>query len=168
VTAQYYPSFKREKGSKGKKISMRVLRAGGKDGAVVQPDKVVWACGNYVKGEKLFTFKVTDHISQDKSFSYLMVAKSPKVAESHARKFHRAKVKRTRGLAKYALGIAMNRVHSKESVGGKVEAEAKTTAQKEVVVDVRNQGFNSGSISIFVHDRLNYAALALKSGENAV
>lgn len=168
VTAQYYPSFSREKGAKGKKISTRVLRAGGKDGPVVQPDKVVWVCGNYVKGEKLFTFKVTDKRSEDKTFSYLMVCKSQKVAERHANKFHRAKVKRSRGLARYALGLAMHRVHAKESVTGNIDPDAKTTAQREVDVNVNNTGFNNGSFSIYVHDKLEYAALAMNGGDNAV
>lgn len=168
VTGQYYPSFKREKGSKGRNVSKRVLRSGGKDGAVVTPEKVVWLCGKYRRGEQLHTYKVTDHISQDEKFQYLAVAETQKVAEQHAKKFHIAKVKRTRGLAKYVLGLAMHRVHSKESVGQNVTSEAQSIGMKNAEVDVQRQGFNSGSVSISVHDKLDYAALALKSGENGV
>lgn len=38
---KYFPSFKREKGAKGKHVSMRVLRQG-QNGPVVTPKKVVW------------------------------------------------------------------------------------------------------------------------------
>lgn len=168
VTGQYYPSFKREKGSKGKNVSTRVLRSGGRNGAVVTPDKVMWLCGKYHKGEKLHTYKVTDHIAQDEKFEYLAVAETQKKAEQHAKKFHIAKVKRTRGLAKYVLGLAMHRVHSKEIVNQNVTNEAQTIGMNNAEVNVQRQGFNSGSISISVHDKLDYAALALKSGENGV
>lgn len=168
VTGQYYPSFKRDKGKKGKNISTRVLRAGGRNGAVVTPDKVMWLCGKYHKGEQLHTYKVTDNISQDEKFEYLVVAETMKKAEQHAKKFHVAKVKRTRGLAKYVLGLAMHRVHSKESIGANVTSEAQSIGMKNADVNVQRQGFNSGSVSISVHDKLDYAALALKSGENGV
>lgn len=168
VSGQYYPSFKREKGKTGKNISTRVLRAGGKNGPVITPKKVVWMCGKYRKGEQLHTYKVIDHISKEDEIQYLIVAETQKQAEQHAKKFHIAKVKRTRGLAKYVLGLAMNRVHNKESVGANVTSEAQNIGMKNAEVDVQTHGFNSGSVSIRVHDKLDYAALALKSGENGV
>lgn len=167
VTGQYTPSFKREKGTKGKNISKRVLRSG-KDGSVVNPDKVVWMCGKYHKGEQLHTYKVTDKIAQDVKYEYLMVTEDPKKAQRHATKFHTNKVKRTRGLAKYVLGLAMHKVHNKESIDASVTSEAQTIGMQNAEVNVHRQGFNSGSISISVHDKLDYAALALKSGDNGV
>ena len=168
VSGQFFPSFQRDKGSKGKNISTRVLRAGGKDGPVVSSEKVMWKCGNYKRGEVLHTYKVTDKIASDEEFSYLLVAESPKIAKDHAKKFHENKVKRVRGLAKFALGVAMHKVHVKESVGGGVGEEARKIGMKEVDVNVKSNGFNSGDVSITVHDKLDYSALALKSGESAV
>lgn len=165
VTQQYYPSFKREKGKKGKNISTRVLRAGGKFGSILTPKRVIWLCGKYRKGEQLHTYKVIDHISKEDEFQYLIVAETQKQAEQHAKKFHVAKVKRTRGLAKYVLGLAMHRVHSKESIGANVTNEAQSIGMKNAEVNVRTSGFNKGDVSISVHDKLDYAALALKNGE---
>lgn len=168
VTGQYYPSFKRAKGSKGKNVSTRVLRAGGKFGPILTPKSVIWLCGKYRKGEQLHTYKVIDHISKEDEIQYLIVAETQRKAEQHAKKFHIAKVKRTRGLAKYVLGLAMHRVHAKESIGANVTNEAQTIGMNNAEVNVQKQGFNSGSVSISVHDKLDYAALALKSGENGV
>lgn len=165
VTQQYYPSFKRDKGKKGKNISARVLRAGGKFGPILTPKSVIWLCGKYRKGEQLHTYKVIDHISKEDEIQYLVVAETQKKAEQHAKRWHINKVKRTRRLAKYVLGLAMHRVHSKESIGANVTSEAQTIGMKNADVNVRTNGFNKGDVSISVHDKLDYAALALKNGE---
>lgn len=111
VSGTYYPSWRRNKGAKGKKVSERVLRSG-KDGAVIQKDKVMWLCGPYKKGEVLHTYEVVDKVAEGKEYKWLAVAESDRVARRHAEKFHKARVKRARGLAKYALGLAMHKVHS--------------------------------------------------------
>ena len=111
VSGTYYPSWRRAKGAKGKKVSERVLRSG-RNGPVVQKDKVVWLCGPYKKGETLFTYEVVDKVAEGKEYKWLAVAKNERTAYRHAEKFHKARVKRARGLAKYALGLAMHKVHS--------------------------------------------------------
>ena len=64
--SKYYPSFKRDKGSKGKQVSMRVLRQG-KDGPVVTPSKVIWRLPKYYKGQVAHSYEIADKVSNDKT-----------------------------------------------------------------------------------------------------
>lgn len=72
VDGTYTPSFKRDKGSKGKNVSARVLRSG-QNGPVVTPSKVVWKVGKYVRGESVHAYQVVDKVGPSKTYEYILV-----------------------------------------------------------------------------------------------
>lgn len=41
-------------------------------------------------------------------------------------------------------------------------------ASKNVEARVTDTGFNKGEVNVYVHDKLDYAALALKNGQTSV
>ena len=158
VTSQYTPSWKRM----GKGKNVRVLRAG-KDGSEINPMKVRWLCGGYSKGEKLYTYKITDNISQDKKREYLIVTKSKGEAKKYANDIHKKYVKRYRGLAKLALGMACHAVSTRQSVGSQpTSQDAQRVAQQMTRASINSSGFNSGVVNVHVEDNLDYAQFALK------
>jgi len=116
IAPNYTPSWKRVPG--GKK-SVRILRAG-VDGAEVNPERVVWNCGKYQKGETLYAFFVVDEIAPEKKFQYILVSKDQKSAEKYAKNRHKRIVKNHRGLAKLALGLAMQKLYNGENPTDKV------------------------------------------------
>lgn len=164
LAPDYTPSWKRDPGSKK---SVRILRAGA-NGAEIKPERVVWNCGKYQKGEILYAFFVTDEIAPEKKFQYVVVSKDQKSAEKYAKDRHKRIVKNHRGLAKLALGLAMQKLYNGENPTDKVSDKTRELAGKNYSVDVREEGFNSGSVSIQVHDKLDYAELALKGGPSSV
>jgi len=164
---KYYPSFRRDKGSKGKMVSQRVLRQG-KNGPVVTPDKVVWRVGKYVRGEVIHSYEIEDKVSDQKTISYIMVAKSEKDATKYAKQFHKGRVKRHKGLAKHAIGLAMKAIYDKGSANDNVAKKVNEIARRNVETKVTDTGFNEGEVNIHVHDKLDYAALALQNGPNSV
>lgn len=164
---KYWPSFKRERGSKGKNVSKRVLRQG-PDGPVVTPEKVVWRLGNYVKGQVAHSFEVEDRVSKDKVVQYIMVASSEKDALRHARLFHKNRVKAHKSLAKYAVTVAMKAVYDKGAAGHPANQAVKKIAEQNVEAFVQETGFSSGTVRVHVHDKLDYAVPALKDGQASV
>lgn len=165
---RYFPSFKREKGAKGKNVSRRILRAGGKDGTEVVPERVVWRVGKYVRGEVVHSYEVKDIVSPDKTDQYIIVAPTQKDAKEYAKKRHEARVKAFKGLARMALSLAMKSVYSKSSANDKVSTLAKDVATRNTQVQVSSTGFNSGTVDITVHDNLEYAIPAMENGESSV
>jgi hypothetical protein len=164
---KYFPSFKRDKGSKGKQVSKRVLRDG-KDGPVVKPDKVVWRVKKYFKGQVVHSYEVEDRVSQDKSIKYIIVTESSKSAERYAKQFHRARVKQHSGLAKLAISLAMKGVYDKGNSLPNSDSKKRGIAEQNVNVSVSDSGFNEGEVNIHVHDKLDYATLAFQNKENSV
>lgn len=165
VDSMYTPSFRRERGSQGKNVSSRVLRAG-KNGPVVTPAKVVWRTGKYVRGEDVHTYQVIDKIGPSKTYEYLLVISGGQsAAMREAKQRHKRRVLRNRGLAKLAVGLAMHAVSTRESPSaGNVSNSARRIAAKVVRASVTDNGFSSGQVNVHVEDNLDYAALALKNG----
>lgn len=164
---KYYPSFKRDKGSKGKNISKRVLRQG-KDGPVITPEKVVWATGKYVRGQVVHSFDVVDKVSTEKVIKYIIVTGSAKEATRLAKQLHKSRVKRHKYLARHAIGLAMKAIYDKGGANDNVNKDVRDLARQNVDTSVRETGFNSGEVNIHIHDKLDYAALALQNGESSV
>lgn len=164
---KYYPSFRRDKGAKGRNVSKRVLRQG-KDGPVVSPKKVIWRVGKYVKGEVVHSYEVEDKVSQEKTIRYIMVANSQNAAVKYAKEFHKSRVKQHKGLARLAVGLAMKAIYDKGSVNDKVIGNTRSIAEKNVEATVKDSGFNKGDVNIHIHDKLDYAALALQQGMASV
>lgn len=165
---EYTPSFVKKSGAKGKKVSQRCLRSG-ENGSVVNPEKVVWRTGNYRKGEKYRTFEIEETVGNDKKIKYLMVCQSESKALQYARKFAKSRIRRFKGLAKHAVGIAMKAVYDRQNVPAtNITAEAKDLATKVVFANVTEHGFDSGEVSIVVKDQLDYATCALKNGDSTV
>lgn len=164
---RYYPSFKRDKGSKGKRVSKRVLRQG-KNGPVVSPDKVIWRIGNYVKGEAIHSYEIEDKISDEKTIKYIMVTRSEKDATRYAKAFHKGRVKRHKGLAKHAISLAMKAIYDKGNANDNVTQKVNEIARENVETKVTDSGFNEGEVNVHIHDKLDYATLALQNGQNSV
>ena len=112
---KYYPSFQREKGTKGKNISKRVLRQG-KGGAVISPERVYWKIGKYSEGEVAHSYEVVDQISPEKQYKYIVVAASAKDAKQYAKERHKRRVLRFKGLARHAISLAMKKIYTKEKL----------------------------------------------------
>ena len=162
---RYYPSFKRDKGSKK---ARRILRAG-QDGPEVTPDRVVWVVGKYVKGESVHSYEVVDKIAENKTDKYIAVAETKKTAKNYAKERHKARVRRNKTLAKHALGLAMKAIYDKN--GGEnddITQHAHGIAKQNVKATVYDSGFNAGTVNVNVHDGLDYAVPALKDGEGSV
>jgi hypothetical protein len=115
----------------------------------------------------LHSFIAKDKISEDKTIEYLIVAPSANEAKEYVRKRHQIRVKRHRGLARFALGAAMKLLYNKGNLEA-VSSQVKQLADANVETHVKENGFNSGDVSIYVHDNLNYAVPALKAGESSV
>ena len=165
---EFTPSFTRKTGKKGKKVSERCLRSG-KNGSVVKPEKVVWRTGKYRKGENYRTFGIQETVGQGKKIEYLLVCQSESKALQYARKFAKSRIRRFKGLAKHAVGIAMKSVYDRQNVPAtNITAEAKDLAAKVVVANVTEHGFDSGEVSIIVKDQLDYATCALKNGDSTI
>lgn len=164
---KYYPSFKREKGSKGKNVSKRVLRQG-PNGPVVTPSKVVWRLDKYTPKQVAHSYEVSDKVSDDKIIKYIIVAETEKKAFKFAKQFHKSRVKRHKYLAKYALGVARKQLYDKSALNENVTQDVRVLANNVVTTSVVEKGFNSGDLSIKVHDKLDYAALALQNGEASI
>lgn len=163
VSSQFTPSFVRKNGAKGKKVSARCLRSG-ENGSVVNPKKVVWKTGKYRRGEKYGTFQIDEKVGNGKNIQYLIVCKNETKAQQFAKKFAKSRIRRFKGLAKHAVGIAMKTVYDKQNVPfTNITAEAKELASKVVFANVAESGFNSGEVSIIVEDKLDYAELALRN-----
>lgn len=162
--SKYYPSFKRDKGSKGKNVSSRVLRQG-QNGPVVTPKKVVWKLDKYTKNQSAHSYEVQDKISDDKVIEYIIVAETEKKALRAAKDFHKSRVKRHKNLAKYAIGVAMKAIYDKGASNENVTQLVRKIANANVDTSVVENGFDTGSVKIHIHDKLNYAALALKNGQ---
>lgn len=120
-----------------------------------------------VKSKLLKVYKVTDIISTNKVKEYTLICKSEQSAFNYVKKIHRTRIQHRKGLAKIALGLAMNKLHN-ENVNDNVEQQVRNTADNNTNVFLSETGFNNGELNIRVHDKIDYAALALKSGANAV
>lgn len=83
------------------------------------------------------------------------------------KKIHNKRVRARKGLAKLALGIAMNKIHN-ENVNDSVTPQVGVVAKNNVDAKVIENGFDSGDIQIKAHDKIDYSLLALKSGKSGV
>lgn len=165
---EFYPSWKRDKGTKGKQVSRRVLRQG-LNGPEVSPTKVIWHVPKYIKGEQVHSYKVFDKVSEDKTIQYILVAVSEREAHRYAKQLHKARVKRYKALAKHAVSLAMKKVYDKQNLADEqITNVARGVAIQNVEVSVVETGFNSGTVNIHVHDNLNYAVKALKNKDASV
>lgn len=164
---KYFPSFKRDTGVKGKNASKRVLRQG-QNGPVVTPKKVFWKLGKYTKKQVAHSYEVQDKISDDKVIQYIIVTETEKKALRFAKQFHRSRVKRYKGLAKVAIGMAMKAVYDKSATNDNATQQVRSLANQNVDTSIQETGFNSGTVNIHIHDKLNYAALALQNGHTSL
>lgn len=164
VTSRYTPSISRH----GKEVK-RVLRSGPK-GHGIQPPKdhlVIWNVKKYRKHEQYFSYIIIDRRASDVVYKYFIVAKSENAAVALVRRIHAGRVKKHRKLAKYALGVAMNKVSTQQKVSDNIEAKAMRTGLNNIKVKVEDTGGkigDEGEVSIYVHDAIQYAGNALNGG----
>ena len=158
--------FKRERGTRHDR---RVVRAIG--GHEMQGAKVVNLAGKYTKGEQILCFVVLFKSPSVAKFlkggheRVYVIAKDAKTVKNWANKRVAKHIKRYRGMAKWAIGQAQREVHSSVNTeSDNISAGARRVALKNLIVKSTSSGWNSGSFSVYIHDKLDYAALALKGG----
>lgn len=153
--------------TKGKRRS-RCVRIGNVRGPEVSSGSVRDIAGMYFKGENVKVYSVIDMVegSKKRTERYLVLSKTEKDANEYARTRHVRRVKRYSGMAKFALTLAMMKTSGRGSDGGaQASRQAKQTASANVTVFNQATGGGSGDVSIYVHDNLDYATLALEGGE---
>ena len=148
----------------------RCVRVGSEKGPVVSLKSVVDLCVRYVKGQIANVYSAVDYVEGAKEVSshYVILATDMKTARKFAEDRHRKRVRRYSGMARFALTYAMmqtSRRSSPDKSTAIATATGKGTAMKNVLVNVRESGYDSGEVSIDVHDGLEYATGALKDGE---
>jgi hypothetical protein len=151
----------------------RCIRLGSHSGAVVSIKSVVDLLGGYVKGQVANVYSVLDIVKGSKKSSrhYIVLASDMKTATEYAKEKHRKRVKRYSGMARYALTLAMMKTARKgfaDKSDMVVTNIGKRTAMKNVDVHVKERGFDSGELSIDIHDALDYATGALQDGAGYV
>lgn len=153
----------------GRKNPRRVLRvagkAGGRDRAAKYggAERVKWLAPKSVKAADLRVFLVgTEHAAVR---PYLAVAESAAAAAAFERRAAGHRVRRFGGLAKWAFGVAM-RALSTRNVSDDVNAETAAAASR--LSKVRRYSDGAGGYAVRVTDALAYAADALRGGSGAV
>lgn len=154
------------KGISGTTKAKRVVREIG--GHEMSGSKIVNLAGKYTKGESVLCFvvifkspKVAERFKGGYERVYV-VARSAADVRSWASKKLSNYVKRYKGMAKWVIGQAQSQIHNTRIED--VDASARKTGLENLIVNVGGDGFSSGTFSIFVSDRLNYATLALRNG----
>ena len=162
VTNMATPSFKSDgKGAKPR----RCLREGLK-GPEFKPDyKVYWLVANGAPLKSAHTFRITDVSAPEKKEKYFVVAMSATQAADYAEERRKRKIRQYKGLARLALTAAMKSLYS-QSFGGSELANATAlavqTANSAAETSVTDQ---QNEANVHVHDKLDYAVLALKNGQ---
>ena len=77
-------------------------------------------------------------------------------------------MKRHKGLAKHAIGVALKAIYDKGGASDNASQKVNELARQNVEATVKETGFNKGDVNIHVHDKLDYAALALQNGMSSV
>lgn len=158
--------WKREKGTK---VNRRVVRTIG--GHEMQGARIVNLAGKYTKGENILCFVVifkSPSVSKSFKSGYeraYVIAKDAKAVKAWASKRVVRHIKRYRGMAKWAIGQAQRQVHGAANLErDNISARARRVALDNIIVKSTSSGWSSGSFSVYIHDKLDYAALALKGG----
>lgn len=158
VDGKYYVSWAGINGTPKRK---RVIRRG-INGPQISNEKVIWCLPKYYRGQIAHTYEVFDKIGE-KNLRYLIVAEDEKTALARAKQIHKNRVNKHKGLAKLAISLCMKGLYNKSSVEFGNADTSRIAAENAVVNTNINDGFSKGDISIYVHDKLNYAQLALKN-----
>lgn len=157
------PSFT---GGRNPRRCLRVAgKAGGRNRAAKYggKERVKWLTPKSVKAADLRAFLVgTEHKAVK---PYLVVAESAAAAAAFERRAAGHRVRRFGGLAKWAFGVAM-RALSTRNVSDGVNAETDAAASR--LSEVRKYKDGSGGYAVRVIDGLAYAADALRGGTGAV
>jgi len=77
-------------------------------------------------------------------------------------------VEKYRGLAKFALTVAMMKISDNGGSSGSVNQRTRKTALDNVKATVSSSGFDKGTVDIRILDALDYATSALQGGEPTV
>lgn len=167
LASGYHVGYKRAAGSKGKKISTRVLRDSA--GHEITGKKVFWKVSNYAYHEQYYVYKVTDEILPD---GYFLVCDNQALAKKLAYNLKKSKVARHEGLAKTALGLAMNKVSKTNSGNQSISGDAQTVSVADNLTsgwaNVQKVGLNSTEVNMGAHVKTDYAILALYNKESTV
>lgn len=148
----------------------RIVRMGNRKGLEVASKSLVDIAGAYQKGEELKVYSVVDMVrgSKEKTARYLVIARDQKSAVSFAKKRHKRRVEKYRGLAKFALTVAMMKISDNGGSSGSVNQRTRKTALDNVKATVSSSGFDKGTVDIRILDALDYATSALQGGEPTV
>ena len=119
------------------------------------------------KGIKPKLYHATNIISQEKELRYYVIALSQGEVKKTIKSIIKKVVDIHKGLAKTALGIAMAKIAA-QSINDNVTNDTKILASNLNEVTITETGFDSGEVKIKIHDKLDYANKALKSGEGYI
>ena len=97
---------------------------------------------------------------------YYIIARNLDDAKVYAENRRKRRVERYAGMAKWTIGQAQSQVSQRGVAAERVTGYAKTVGLRNLHTQVNSSGFSRGEVSIFVHDALKYALLALKGGPN--
>ena len=144
----------------------RCLRIGTERGARVTGRRAVYLVGRRLKNVEERVYLVRDKSKSGKrDEDYYIVAHDRTSAEEYAKSRREKRIRRYKGLAKHALGIAMSKISTRNSVSGGIGSHADRVARKNVGA---LSYANGKSYCIDINDLLRYATGALKSGESGV
>lgn len=141
----------------------RCLRRGGRNGAQFTPPEGVRVryLTNGALDRDLQVFKVTSE--HENIRPYYVVAPNISIAAEFEKKAASHRIARYGNLGKWALGVAMNKL-STRNVNDDVSGAARLAGSNLSFVEKTGGGFNSGTYSVTVRDNLKYAVAALKLG----
>ena len=120
------------------------------------------------KGIKPKLYHATNIISQDKELRYYVIALSQGEVKKTIKSIIKKVVDIHKGLAKTALGVAMAKIAAQSINDINVTNNTKILASNLNEVTITETGFDSGEVKIKIHDKLDYANKALKSGEGYI
>ncbi len=121
-------------------------------------------------GLKVFRCQDIVNAKEGKVYEFHVVARDAAAAKRYLKERTARRVKARKGLARLALNHCMRGLAASSMGGGAGVADGalSAVAAKNVTVRLEEKGYNSGEVSILVHDRLRYASKAVKGGPNAV
>lgn len=161
-----YVSWSGKRGGKNKqgKDMQRCLRnrSGHRDTSLERKYRVMYYCSPASRTARPYLVVP----EREKSKPYIAVAESAAAARELEQKRAAKRKRHMGGFAKTALGYAMARL-STRNAGGMKKFDNRTSWTQLVAAGVKGSS-EIGGTEVFVHDLLDYAALAVRGGKPAI
>lgn len=115
--------------------------------------------------KRIKLFRVTPE--HERCRPYIIAVRNARDAKNYESERAQARIAQKGGLAKTALGLAMNQISTK-NVSDNAPQKAQSLANSLSIIKISESGFNSGTLSLTYHDKLNYAVSALRNGRDDI